>query len=339
MGIRTTVVGSWWIHAENEEDLARHFAGTLTPAESDALLTRAATKAIKEQRDLGLDDWSGGEYHTDNFICHLHRHLTGFEIIKPAESTISDYDDITVAKVVGKIDAPKGLGYADAYKREKDLPGGVRKAAVAGPFDVPIAALFSDMEAVKKQIPGLISLVNRELRGIADAGCPIVQLDAAVEAGFVNAGLMTAQEAADAIAACFEGVKAKKALHMCNGTLRGRPFVGALRCAPWVEILQRLDGVIDIAVVEVKYFSQYQEREAFKALPKSMTLAAGIVDEACYWIEPVKKIRERIADWARVVGEERLWVSTSCGFNRHPSRSIPVLRQKVENMVEAARTL
>jgi len=80
MGIRTTVVGSWWIHAENEQDLARHFAGTLTPAESEALLTRAATMAIKD------------------------RHLTGLEIIKPAESTISDYDDITVAK------PPKNIG-------------------------------------------------------------------------------------------------------------------------------------------------------------------------------------------------------------------------------------
>jgi len=32
------------------------------------------------------------------------RHLTGLEIIKPAESTISDYDDITVAK------PPKNIG-------------------------------------------------------------------------------------------------------------------------------------------------------------------------------------------------------------------------------------
>jgi methionine synthase II (cobalamin-independent) len=103
-------------------------------------------------------------------------------------------------------------------------------------------------------------------------------------------------EAADAIGAFFEGVKAKKALHVCNGNVGGRPGNGVLRCAPWVEIPQRLDGIVDIALVEVKYFSQYQEREAFKALPKSMTLAAGIVDEASYWIEPVKKIRERIAD-------------------------------------------
>ena len=81
------------------------------------------------------------------------------------------------------------------------------------------------------------------------------------------------------------------------------------------------------------------ERDAFKRMPKSMQLAAGIIDEGSYWIESVKKIRERIADWARVVGEERLWVSPSCGFGRHPARDIPVLRAKVENMVEAARTL
>jgi methionine synthase II (cobalamin-independent) len=106
-----------------------------------------------------------------------------------------------------------------------------------------------------------------------------------------------------------------------------------------VDILQRLDGVVDIAAFEVKYFFQWIERDAFKNMPKGMQLAAGIVDEGSYWIESVKKIRERIADWARVVGEERLWVSPSCGFGRHPSRDNAVLRAKVENMVEAARTL
>ena len=34
---------------------------------------------------------------------------------------------------------------------------------------------------------------------------------------------------------------------------------------------------------------------------------------------------ERIAGWASIVGEERLWVSPSCGFAQHTSRDIPVL--------------
>jgi methionine synthase II (cobalamin-independent) len=70
-----------------------------------------------------------------------------------------------------------------------------------------------------------------------------------------------------------------------------------------------------------------------------MQFAGGLVDEANYWVEPVGKVRSRAADWARVVGEERLWLSPSCGFGRHPGRDRPVLEAKVANMVEAAATL
>jgi methionine synthase II (cobalamin-independent) len=338
MGVRTTVVGSWWPHPEHEAELARYYAGALTPAEGDQVLNRAAAKAIAEQRELGLDEWTGGEYHAEDFIIHMHRCLTGLTIVKEGEPEPFDYDDMAVAKVVGEVEAPNGLGYLTAYRREKNLPGGVRKATVVSPYEVVVAGR-EQLDEINRQMPALIRIVNTELRAIADEGCPNVQLDAPIFGAYVNMGAMTAKQAADLIAPCFEGVVAKRSLHFCNGNMRGRPITGALRCAPWVEILQHLDGVVNVAALEVKYFSQFHERDAFKNLPKSIELAAGIVDEANYWVEPVKKIRERIADWARIVGEERLWVSPSCGFGRHPSRSIPVLRAKVENMVEAARTL
>jgi methionine synthase II (cobalamin-independent) len=338
MPVRTTVVGSWWLDPEIEHDLARHHKGELSAKDSEAILNRAAAKAIGEQRDLGLDEWTGGEYQTDNFILHMHKCLTGLEVDKPEADDVFDYDDMTHAKVVGEITAPHGLGYFEAYRREKDLPGGVRKAAVVAPYEVIVAGR-DQLEAITPQMPEITKIINRELRALADGGCPNVQLDAPIFGAEVNMGFMTAQQAADLIAPCFEGVKAKKSLHFCNGNLRGRPISHALHCAPWVDILERLEGVVDIAAFEVKYFFQWIERESFKRMPKSMELAAGIVDEGSYWVEPVKKIRERIADWARVVGEDRLWVSPSCGFGRHPSRSIPVLRAKVENMVEAAHTL
>jgi methionine synthase II (cobalamin-independent) len=336
--VRTTVVGSWWLHPENAHDLLDYHAGKLSREDGEAVLKRAATTAIKEQRDLGLDEWTGGEYFTHDFVTHLHHCLTGLEVTKAGETELFDYDDGSVAKVVGKIEAPNGLGYLAAYRRERNLPGGVPKAAVVSPNEVVVVAR-EHLDAINQQMPALTAIVNRELRAMADEGCPHVQLDAPFVGMLVNLGMTTARQAAEFIAPCFEGVSAKKSLHMCNGNLRGRPVSSVLRCAPWVEVLQYLDGIVDVAAIEVKYFSQFQERAAFKDLPKSMVLAAGIVDEACYWVEPVKKIRERIADWARVVGEERLWVSPSCGFGRHPPRDIPVLRAKVENMVEAARTL
>ena len=338
MAVRTTVVGSWWLHPELEGELGRHHAGKLSPQASEAILNHAAAKAIQEQCDLGLDEWTGGEYHTDNFIQHMHKVVTGLEIDKPQADDLFDYDDMTHAKIVGKITAPNGLGYLEAFRREKKLPGGVRKAAVVAPYEVVVAGR-DQLDTLKSQVPAITKIVNQELRAMADEDCPNVQLDAPIFGGEVNMGVMTAQEAVDLIAPCFEGVKAKRSLHFCNGNLRGRPISHALHCAPWVDVLERLDGVIDIAVFEVKYFFQWIERESLKSMPKSMQLAAGIVDEGSYWVESVKKIRERIADWARVVGEERLWVSPSCGFGRHPSRDIPVLRAKMENMVEAARTL
>ena len=274
MAVRTTVVGSWWLHPEMEEDLARHHSGKLSPKESEAVLSRAATKAIAEQRDLGLDEWTGGEYNTDNFILHMHKCLTGLEVDKAQADDVFDYDDMTHAKVVGNITAPNGLGYLEAFRREKNLPGGVRKAAVVAPYEVVVSGR-DQLDAITPQMSAVTEIINRELRAMADEGCPNVQLDAPIFGAEVNMGMMTAQQAADLIAPCFEGVKAKKSLHFCNGNLRGRPISHALHCAPWVDILERLDGVVDIAAFEVKYFFQWIERKSFKKMPKNMQLAAG----------------------------------------------------------------
>ena len=119
MPVRTTVVGSWWLHPDMEKELVHHHAGQLPPKESEAILNRAAAKAIVEQRELGLDEWTGGEYHTDNFILHMHKCLTGLEVDRPQAEDVFDYDDMTHAKIVGKITAPHGLGYLEAFPAEE----------------------------------------------------------------------------------------------------------------------------------------------------------------------------------------------------------------------------
>jgi methionine synthase II (cobalamin-independent) len=72
MAIRTTAIGSRWPYPEDEADLARYHAGKISAAEGEAVLKRAATRAIAEQRSLGFTEWTGGEYHTDNSIMHMH---------------------------------------------------------------------------------------------------------------------------------------------------------------------------------------------------------------------------------------------------------------------------
>jgi 5-methyltetrahydropteroyltriglutamate--homocysteine methyltransferase len=338
MGVRTTVVGSWWWPAEHSADLLRFHEGELEAGEGEAVLQRCAAAGIAEQRELGLDEWTGGEFFTYNFVNHIQKMLTGIEIEHNGLNDLFDYDDVPRARIVGEIEAPNGLGYVEAYRRESALPGGVTKATVVTPLEVS-AHEASQTDERDAQMPNLIRIVNQELRALADAGCPHVQLDAPAIAIALNMEQMTTDEAAGMIAECFEGVEATRGLHLCNGNLKGRPASAVLRNAPWIPLLQRLAGVVHVANVECSYFSEWLERDAYRDLPEGMQLAAGIVDEANYWVEPVSKIRARAADWARVVGEERLWLSPSCGFGRHPARDRPVLAAKIENMVEAAATL
>lgn len=336
MGLRTTVVGSWWKLDEHEEELARYHRRELSAADGEELLRRAASTAIDEQRGLGLDEWTGGEYFTDNFIDHMQRTLRGIEIDKPDEPDPFDYDDLAHAVITGDLSAPDGLGYARAFRRENELPGGVRKATVVGPVEIGVH-VQDQTDELMRQMPNLIAIVNGEIRDLAAAGCPHVQLDVPIFGVWINMGRITPKAAAEIVAGCFEGVDGvTRGLHVCNGNFKGRPLSGVVRNAEWVPFLQHLDGVIDVASVECSYFAEYLERDALAGIPNSIDLAAGIVDEASYGIETVKKVRDRAAAWARVVGEERLWVSPSCGFGRHPARSRPVLRAKMEHMMEAA---
>jgi 5-methyltetrahydropteroyltriglutamate--homocysteine methyltransferase len=337
--LRTTVAGSWWPIPEFEDDLQRYHRGELSHEDGESLLKRAASRAIEEQRGLGLSEWTGGELFTYEFIEHLQRVLTGIEIMVPSKPEIFDYDDLAMAHITGELTAPTGLGYIDGYVRERDLPGGVPKATVVGPVEVAINVL-NELDGLKDQMPNLIKIVNGELRGLADAGCSHVQLDVPAFSTLITGGAMTADEAADIVVKCFDGVDAPmRGIHICSGNLRGRPLASNLTSAPWVDILKRLDGVINIAHLALQYFNRYLERDLYAEVPKSIEIAAGIIDEGSYYVEPVQKIRERAADWARVIGEERLWLAPSCGFGRHTARDVPVLRQKLENMVEAANTL
>jgi 5-methyltetrahydropteroyltriglutamate--homocysteine methyltransferase len=168
MSLRTTVVGSWWSLPEHDQDLHRYHAGQLSAEEGEAVLNRATTAAIAEQRALGLDEWTGGEYFTRNFIFHIHEMLTGLEIDKPERSNVFDYDDMAHARIVGEVDAPNGLGYTAAFKRESRLPGGVNKAAVVSPLEM-LAQGRDQVSEIQRQMKDLTRIVNRELRALADA--------------------------------------------------------------------------------------------------------------------------------------------------------------------------
>lgn len=340
MSIRTTSVGSWWIPEQYADQLASYHQGALETSRAEKVLVDAAALAVKEQVELGFDEWTGGEYSSDEFVKQITRYLGGIRVKEPHVDYLFDYDDLPGFEIIGDIRATGGIGFAKAYERERNVEHGVKKASCLGPITMFAGAgALEGAMAFWDQINNVTNIINTELREMQALGCPHIVLDDPNLGIMLHLGTIDPDAAAELIAACFEGITTTRGIHICNGNLRGRPASPILRNADWIPLLQRLEGVIDIASLECHYFSEYLEREAFTELPKKMELAAGIVDEANYAVEPVAKIRDRATDWARVVGEDRLWISTSCGFGRHPVQDKPRIKAKLQNMVEAAQSL
>ncbi|MHC1559308.1 hypothetical protein ACR9E3_10145 [Actinomycetospora sp. C-140] len=337
MALPTTVVGSWWPYDDQVEELQHARRADPTGDAARKVTDAWATRAIREQRSYGFADWTSGEYFVENFVATLPQFLTGITVDEAPPFEEYDYDDFGHVTIDGEITAPRGLGYAAAYEHDRTLPGGVTKATVVTPFEILVPALLDQQGAIQEAMPAVLGIVNAELRALAAAGCPHVQLDAPIIATLVNEGHLTADAGADMIAACFDGVEGTtRGVHFCNGNNKGRPISSVLRLAPWVPILQRLDGVVDDALLEATYWSEWAERDALADVPRSISVTVGLVDEADYSPMPVWKIRERAAGWARAVGEDRLRLSMSCGFGRHPASDRPLLEQKVTNLAEAA---
>src|SRR4051812_33067549 len=114
--LRTTVVGSWPPAARFSEALGRYHRGELPAEEAEALLRQVALTALEEQRSCGLQQYTGGETWAEMFILHYPRRLTGLEPIDP-----SIREGWRSYRVTGPIDAPQGLGVAEAFRREKSL--------------------------------------------------------------------------------------------------------------------------------------------------------------------------------------------------------------------------
>ena len=47
---------------------------------------------------------------------------------------------------------PKTLGYLEASRREKNLPGGIRKAAVVAPYEFTLGAIAQNLRRLAKLV-------------------------------------------------------------------------------------------------------------------------------------------------------------------------------------------
>lgn len=321
--VRTTVVGSWPPPFGQRPALRPFWRGEATEDEPAvaAALAAAARIAMDEMLACGLDQIAGGEVFAPDFVHTVPPRLTGVTAER-ARDISRGQQGVARYVVTGPLGAPRGLGYAKAFAREKALEPRLDKVAVPTAFTIGLS--FPRSELTDAVLDQLTALVRAEIAAAVAAGATDVQLDAPSEAIACIEGTAEVARLADLIAAPFEAVAGagaaapvRRSVHFCLGDIARKPSTQVQNLRALLPLLQALDGCIDRALIECSYSGQWDDRALLADVPDSIEIVAGIGDVKS---PPADRdhYRRQIDQLLAVVPAGRLLVSTSCGCGRVP---------------------
>ncbi len=317
----TTVVGSYsipeWLERAKTDYFQRHISRDYLEQIHDTVIKAA----IKDQELAGIDIVSDGELRRDNMIDHFTSRLPGVEIDQRAKPYFYDYYESVVRHQL-----PMGpLHLEDEFHFARNNTDRPIKFSVTGPFSLMRRIKdehYHDPEALTIDIA---RIMNRELKALSLVGADYIQVDEPYFSGFpedIGWGIR-------AINVVFEGVQARKGLHICYGNRYGKPnFEGNYRYLfPAV-----LEAQIDQLTLEFAR-KGFDDLDLLKKYPFPFELGLGVIDVKSAEVETPEVVASRIRQALEYLPPERIFVNPDCGL-RHVPEEAALL--KLRSMVQGA---
>jgi 5-methyltetrahydropteroyltriglutamate--homocysteine methyltransferase len=333
--IRTTVIGSYpfpgWL-----EFSVRHL-NEFGAADREELIEDAVIAAIHDQSVAGLDVITDGEQTRLDFNLSFYGFIKG---IAENDSETRKFgppahDQRGKHSIIGKLEAPGGLGAVQEYLRLKRLApaGPTLKVSVPGPYTLSGRLLpnqdYKDRYAITE---ALLPIISKELESLVAAGCEEITVDEPSMSCY--AYKENTRKFVELFNRTVKPVvgKCRLSTHLCFGNFKGRP-VGFRSLKPM------LPDFLDLNVNEVHLElanREFAEVELLKEFAQKMDVAAGIVDVKNYYIETVDDVVSRIENCLRFVPAEKLAVAPDCGLSQTARWAS---RRKLESMVAGAKVV
>jgi 5-methyltetrahydropteroyltriglutamate--homocysteine methyltransferase len=343
------------------------------------LQDEATLLAIKYQEDAGVDIVSDGEQRRDNFYSFICHRLDGIRLMtmadlleyvedKAAFETLLNALDVPAfaiknPTVVGKLRPKEPLVLQDfqflrAHTRKRV------KVTLPGPYLLSRSTWVKNLsdtayptrEALADDI---VLMLREELRALAAAGADIVQFDEPVLTELVFAGksatrtFMCAALAASAspegelefavelINRVVDGIEGPTlAMHVCRGNWsQNEDVLLAGSYDPLIPYFARMhiqQFVLEYATPRAGTL------EALQALPAEVQLGFGAVNPRTNALESPEAVASRVAELARFIAPERIYLNPDCGFGTFADRPVgtpDVAFKKLRVLSQAAARL
>ena len=300
---------------------------------------RHILRVLDRQRDLGLDIFTDGEFRRRNFMSDLLDAVDGFDT---GDAVARSWRSTAAAGAAAPASSVTGIATAKLKQRRRltahELP--FLQAHSPGPVKVtlPSANQFPAI-AFKRGVTDrvypdhsallwdIVPIINAEIRALADAGVPYIQIDAPRYSYYIDPKWReyvrremgvepeaALEEAVRADNASLEGARrpgVTLAIHLCRGNNRSQWYAEG----GYDLIAERLFGGLAVDRFLLEYDDERSGTfEPLRFVPAAKTVVLGLISSKRPTLESKRDLIRRIQEAERYVPRERLALSPQCGF-------------------------
>jgi len=294
---------------------------------------------LTEQETAGLDICTDGDAHYDpdvggqSWTSYPLFHMAGFERDRPQPAVMKTggvafpmghiLHDYLEARVMPQITGPIGRGdlqYTAMWKAAQRL---TRKPVKFGTITPELLAAAVDDRYYKDPVERIYALgnaINEELTDLADAGCPVIQLEEPqihmIPARGKVFGKLDMAEMVDVFNNTVKGLRDKTEVwcHTCWGNpSQQRMFKEVQSYAPSLDFLNQVDA--DVITFE-SCSSGHIDLAAIGERVTDKKVAIGMIDHHSLQVEKPDEIAANIREALKHIPAERLILCSDCGMGR-----------------------
>jgi len=293
---------------------------------------------VREQVELGIDIPTDGELRRENAIYDCCRHLRGIDLAARTPKRTQDGGEERLPSIIGPVVAGPEFLVRD-WRIAQSATRRPVKITLPGPLTIGegLADAFYGDDA-RLRGAALADALNVEIRRLADAGCPAVQID---EPAFARRTEDALAFGIDHVERCFHKVPRATArvIHLCGGQpARLDAEDDAEPAGPAGEDLADLAEVLDYAAIDAVSIEDARRPNDLRLLERfaRTTVILGVVAVARSRVEEVDEVRERLIAAREHIAPHRLMAAPDCGL-RLLGRDLA--RRKLEVLATAAHRL
>jgi 5-methyltetrahydropteroyltriglutamate--homocysteine methyltransferase len=299
----------------------------------------ALSSYLRHQEIAGLDVVTDGDCRFDHEVGgqswarYPALHMDGFDrehpVLAPASAHGVTYPrghilhDYLEARVVPRIVGPVGRGdlqYAELWKTAQRLTTRPVKFGTITPELLAFTVEDRYYKDVRSRIMAISDALNAELHDLADAGCPVIQIEEPQIHLAPVRGLLDDVITLDFLLEVFnntvKGLREKTEVwcHTCWGNpSQQRLFSKPQSYGAALETLNRVDA--DVITFETRS-SGALDLAAIGEQISDMKIAIGVIDHHTLQVESPEEVAELVRLALENIPPERLVLCTDCGMGR-----------------------